>query len=106
MLQLPSVSFSLLGTFESFSSKVVGQPLEGILGIWRNLWEDGLDLATHVKAYTEVQLKSARESAANRERYPHGEDRLPWLMRVGDLSDARTSAVKIKVRLDGDHHRR
>ena len=27
-------------TFESFSSRVVGQPLEGILGIWRNLWED------------------------------------------------------------------
>jgi D-psicose/D-tagatose/L-ribulose 3-epimerase len=24
-------------TFESFSSRVVGQPLEGILGIWRNL---------------------------------------------------------------------
>jgi D-psicose/D-tagatose/L-ribulose 3-epimerase len=52
-------------TFESFSSKVVGQPLEGILGIWRNLWEDSRDLATHAKAYTEVQLKSARESIAN-----------------------------------------
>lgn len=51
-------------TFESFSSKVVGQPLEGILGIWRNLWEDSRDLAAHAKAYTEVQLKSAREAAA------------------------------------------
>jgi D-psicose/D-tagatose/L-ribulose 3-epimerase len=55
-------------TFESFSSKIVGQPLEGILGIWRNLWEDSRDLAAHAKAYTEVQLKSAREAAAVRER--------------------------------------
>ena len=38
--------------------------------------------------------------------YPHGEDRLPGLMRVGDLSDARTSVAKIGDRLDGDHHRR
>ena len=51
-------------TFESFSSKVVGQPLEGILGIWRNLWEDSRDLAVHAKAFTEVQLKSAKEAAA------------------------------------------
>lgn len=49
-------------TFESFSSTVVGQPLEGILGIWRNLWEDGYDLARHAKAYTEVHLKSAHEA--------------------------------------------
>lgn len=49
-------------TFESFSSRVVGQPLEGILGIWRNLWEDGLDLATHARQYTLAQLKAAREA--------------------------------------------
>lgn len=55
-------------TFESFSSAVVGQPLEGILGVWRNLWEDGYDLAAHARAYTEVQLKSAREAAKNTER--------------------------------------
>ncbi len=47
-------------TFESFSSKVVGQPLEGILGIWRNLWDDGHDLAAHAKQFTEAHLKSAR----------------------------------------------
>lgn len=52
-------------TFESFSSKVVGQPLEGILGIWRNLWEDSRDLAAHAKAYTDAQLKSAHQAAAN-----------------------------------------
>ena len=49
-------------TFESFSSRVVGQPLEGILGIWRNLWEDGHDLAAHAKVFTEAHLKAARES--------------------------------------------
>ena len=43
-------------TFESFSSRVVGQPLEGILGIWRNLWEDSQDLASHARMYTKVQI--------------------------------------------------
>ena len=59
-------------TFESFSSRVVGQPLEGILGIWRNLWEDSGDLASHALAYTRVQLKSAKEAAkqASRSRLP------------------------------------
>jgi len=48
--------------FESFSSRVVGQPLEGILGIWRNLWEDGHDLASHALLYTRAQLKAASEA--------------------------------------------
>lgn len=55
-------------TFESFSSRVVGQPLEGILGIWRNLWEDSFDLATHALAYTKVQLKAAQEVQRQAER--------------------------------------
>jgi len=55
-------------TFESFSSRVVGQPLEGILGIWRNLWEDGLDLATHARQYTLAQLKAAHEARKQAER--------------------------------------
>ena len=49
-------------TFESFSSRVVGQPLEGILGIWRNLWDDGQDLSAHAKQFTEAHLKAAREA--------------------------------------------
>ena len=60
-------------TFESFSSRVVGQPLEGILGIWRNLWEDGHDLASHALMYTKAQLKSAQEAerqAAERSKLP------------------------------------
>ena len=59
-------------TFESFSSRVVGQPLEGILGIWRNLWEDGRDLAEHALMYTKAQLKAAQEARkqADRSRLP------------------------------------
>ena len=38
--------------------------------------------------------------------YPHGEGRLLGLRQVGDLSGARTIAVKIRGRLDGDLHRR
>jgi D-psicose/D-tagatose/L-ribulose 3-epimerase len=55
-------------TFESFSSRVVGQPLEGILGIWRNLWEDSVDLATHALQYTKAQLKAAQEAQKQAER--------------------------------------
>lgn len=62
-------------TFESFSSRVVGQPLEGILGIWRNLWDDGHDLASHALMYTKSQLKAAQEAerqAKERSRLPLG----------------------------------
>lgn len=55
-------------TFESFSSRVVGQPLEGILGIWRNLWEDSGDLAAHALMYTRAQLKAAQEVQRQAER--------------------------------------
>lgn len=60
-------------TFESFSSRVVGQPLEGILGIWRNLWDDSHDLASHALMYTRAMLKAAQEAerqAAERSRLP------------------------------------
>lgn len=49
-------------TYESFSSEVVGQPLTGILGIWRNTWTDGEDLARHAHTYMHAQLKAARET--------------------------------------------
>ncbi len=55
-------------TFESFSSRVVGQPLEGILGIWRNLWEDSVDLASHALMYTRAQIKAAEEARRQSER--------------------------------------
>ncbi|MGI3900288.1 MAG: sugar phosphate isomerase/epimerase family protein [Janthinobacterium lividum] len=55
-------------TFESFSSRVVGQPLEGILGIWRNLWDDSHDLASHALMYTKAQMKAAVEAHRQPER--------------------------------------
>ena len=50
------------------TGRVVGQPLEGILGIWRNLWEDGHDLASHALMYTKSQLKAAQEVQRQAER--------------------------------------
>jgi len=49
-------------TFESFSSAVVNKQLSGILGIWRNLWEDGADLARHAKGFIEHGVKAAAEA--------------------------------------------
>lgn len=49
-------------TFESFSSVISGQPLSGILGIWRNLWDDSEDLARHAADFIRASLKSAAET--------------------------------------------
>jgi D-psicose/D-tagatose/L-ribulose 3-epimerase len=38
-------------TFESFSSAVVSPTLSNDLAIWRNLWDDGADLARHAHAH-------------------------------------------------------
>ena len=38
-------------TFESFSSAVVSPTLSNTLGIWRNLWSDGDDLAAHANRF-------------------------------------------------------
>lgn len=38
-------------TFESFSSEVVHPSLSSALAIWRNLWDDGMELATGARAY-------------------------------------------------------
>jgi D-psicose/D-tagatose/L-ribulose 3-epimerase len=38
-------------TFESFSSAVVAAGLSNDLAIWRNLWNDGEDLARHARAF-------------------------------------------------------
>ncbi|MEN8674738.1 TIM barrel protein [Nocardioides sp.] len=44
-------------TFESFSSAVVSPTLSVDLAIWRNLWDDGFDLATHARRYLADGLK-------------------------------------------------
>jgi len=55
-------------TFESFSSAVVNPQLSGILAIWRNLWEDGADLARHAKGFIESGVKTAAEAHARSAR--------------------------------------
>lgn len=51
-------------TFESFSSAVVAPGLSNDLAIWRNLWEDGLDLAAHARRFIRDGLHDARRHAA------------------------------------------
>ena len=47
-------------TFESFSSAVVSPTLSSDLAIWRNLWDDGADLAAHARAFMQAELERAR----------------------------------------------
>jgi len=47
-------------TFESFSSQVVSPGLSNDLAIWRNLWDDGVDLAAHAHAFIASQLAASR----------------------------------------------
>ncbi|MBM9467433.1 sugar phosphate isomerase/epimerase family protein [Nakamurella leprariae] len=46
-------------TFESFSSSVVARGLSNDLAVWRDLWDDGFDLATHARAFMENGLAAA-----------------------------------------------
>ena len=47
-------------TFESFSSAVVDPNLSNVLAVWRNLWDDGEDLAREAKRFIEAELEAAR----------------------------------------------
>jgi D-psicose/D-tagatose/L-ribulose 3-epimerase len=49
--------------FESFSSNVVSEDFCSALGVWRDLWDDGRDLAAHAKAFIGEQLIAARRSS-------------------------------------------
>jgi D-psicose/D-tagatose/L-ribulose 3-epimerase len=44
-------------TFESFSSAVVHPELSNMLSVWRNLWDDGADLAQHAHAFMAEHLR-------------------------------------------------
>jgi D-psicose/D-tagatose/L-ribulose 3-epimerase len=46
-------------TFESFSSAVVAPGLSNDLAIWRNLWDDGFDLARHAHEFMVNGLSAA-----------------------------------------------
>lgn len=49
-------------TFESFSSAVVDPDLSNTLGVWRNLWDDGTDLAAHARRFIDDGMRAARAS--------------------------------------------
>ena len=46
-------------TFESFSSKVVDENLSTILRIWRNMWDNSMDLAVQARRYMGEQMAIA-----------------------------------------------
>lgn len=52
--------------FESFSSAVVDPKLSTMLGVWRNLWSDSKELATHARQFMEAHLLAARLAVAQR----------------------------------------
>lgn len=54
---LADVSFDGPVVFESFSSAVVNRQFSSSLAIWRNLWDDGPDLARHANAFIRGQLR-------------------------------------------------
>jgi D-psicose/D-tagatose/L-ribulose 3-epimerase len=47
-------------TFESFSSAVVDPALSNNLAVWRNLWDDGDDLARHALRFMKDGMQAAR----------------------------------------------
>jgi D-psicose/D-tagatose/L-ribulose 3-epimerase len=46
-------------TFESFSSAVVSRTLSNDLAVWRNLWDDGMDLARHAHSHISDLLRGS-----------------------------------------------
>ncbi|NHC44170.1 sugar phosphate isomerase/epimerase family protein [Motilibacter aurantiacus] len=61
---LADISYTGPITFESFSSAVVARGLSNDLAIWRNLWDDGEDLATHARRFIANGLAAAAPRAA------------------------------------------
>lgn len=49
--------------FESFSSAVVSPDLSTVLCIWRNMWEDGMDLAATAREFVERERARAAATA-------------------------------------------
>jgi len=60
---LTHVGYSGPMTFESFSSAVVSPQLSSMLGIWRNLWDDSADLASHAYHFIQGKLRATETIA-------------------------------------------
>ncbi|MTD15516.1 TIM barrel protein [Nakamurella sp. YIM 132087] len=54
---LRGVNYDGIVTFESFSSRVLHPTLSNSLAIWRNLWDDNVDLATKALAFAKAGLE-------------------------------------------------
>lgn len=55
---LHTIGFSGPITFESFSTAVVDEELSRSLAIWRNLWQDGNDLASHANTFIRNKIRA------------------------------------------------
>lgn len=55
---LAQVGYAGTITFESFSSAVVSPVLSNMLAIWRNLWDDSADLASHARSFIDGHLRA------------------------------------------------
>ena len=60
---LAEVGYDGVITFESFSSKVVDANLSTILRIWRNMWDDSMDLAVQARRFMGEEMGRAEAAA-------------------------------------------
>ena len=63
---LAMIDYQGVITFESFSSTVVNEDLSNALAIWRNLWDDGMDLAVHAREFMANGIQAAAMAKAHR----------------------------------------
>lgn len=56
---LARIDYSGPITFESFSSQVVSPTLSNDLAVWRDMWDDGHDLATQARAFIGAHVRAA-----------------------------------------------
>ena len=61
---LAHIGYEGVITFESFSSSVVNEQLSNDLAIWRNLWDDGMDLAVHAQKFIAGNIQAAERARA------------------------------------------
>jgi D-psicose/D-tagatose/L-ribulose 3-epimerase len=63
---LAMIDYKGVVTFESFSSTVVNEDLSNALAIWRNPWDDGMDLAMHARAFMANGIRAAAMAKTHR----------------------------------------
>jgi D-psicose/D-tagatose/L-ribulose 3-epimerase len=63
---LAMIDYQGVVTFESFSSTVVNEELSNALAIWRNLWDDGMDLAVHAREFMANGIQAAAMAKTHR----------------------------------------